>query len=72
MHSYQKGDPVRVSNGEAEPPKHHTRKHAKWCFRNYDGFIHSVDSCGRVMVDESGKGALVRSHPPHQVTPRDV
>jgi len=70
MSNFKKGDPVRVSNGEKEPPKHHTRKHAKWRFRNYDGFFHEYDSMGYIMVDESGKGVVAVAHLPDQVTAR--
>ncbi|EGQ9284349.1 hypothetical protein F7U66_00580 [Vibrio parahaemolyticus] len=34
---------VSISNGEKEPPKHHTKKHKLWSSRNRKGYVFSVE-----------------------------
>ena len=47
----KKGQTIFVSNGEKEPPKHHTRKHKTWSLRNYKGFVHHFTFSGGSLVE---------------------
>lgn len=59
----KKGQVIYVSNGEKEPPKHHTRKHKTWSFRNYRGYVYRFGYSGgryEIGIDESRSGILVK------------
>lgn len=66
-----KGQRFHVSNGETEPPKHHTRKHKSWSLRNYVGFVYRFGySAGRyeIAVDSTGTAILVNVYGVNQMT----
>lgn len=51
LEALSKGDKVHVSDGTQEPPKHHSKKHRSWSFRNYTGFLYRHGpSCGRYEI----------------------
>ncbi|MDI4654259.1 MULTISPECIES: hypothetical protein [Pseudoalteromonas] len=65
------GQVIFVSNGEKEPPKHHTRKHKSWSFRNYQGFVHRFGfSAGRyeIVVGTSRSSVMVNAYGIDQLT----
>jgi hypothetical protein len=67
----EKGQAIFVSNGENEPPKHHTKKHKRWSLRNYKGFLHRFGfSAGRyeIVVDSTGSGVMVNAYGVGQLT----
>ena len=65
-----KGQRIHISNGEKEPPKHHTKKHKSWYLRNYVGFVYRFGySAGRyeIAVDSTGTGILVNVYDMNQM-----
>ena len=60
------GERVRVSDGQPEPPKRHTRKHWSWECRNFEGYLVGFDS-GRAGIDKDGRGIMVSWVPVEQV-----
>lgn len=68
--SFRKGDYVKVSDGKAEPPKHHKKKHREWGYRNFKGFVWRDESAslGTVAVGITPNAAVVFSFPAHMVT----
>jgi len=65
------GQAIFVSNGEEEPPKHHTRKHKSWGFRNYQGFVHRFGfSAGRyeIVIGTSRSSVMVSAYGIDQFT----
>ncbi|WP_199438699.1 hypothetical protein [Vibrio owensii] len=50
----QVGMKVKISDGTKEPPKHHTKKHSDWSYRNRIGYVYSVEP-------EYGSFGLVKS-----------
>jgi hypothetical protein len=61
MTQYQKGDFVKVSNGQTEPPKHHKKKHRIWAFSNFDGYVWRDDGSKYVAVGDKPDSAVVFS-----------
>ena len=41
----KKGDKIHVSDGQPEPPKHHTKKHGLWACNNYTGYFFGFARC---------------------------
>lgn len=67
----KKGQTIFVSNGEKEPPKHHTRKHKTWSLRNYKGFVHHFTFSGgryELAVDSTGNAVMVNCYGIDQCT----
>ena len=67
--AFQKGDFVRVSNGQAEPPKHHKKKHREWGYRNFDGYVYmdETETFGTVSVGPTPNSPIVFSFPTHMI-----
>lgn len=63
----QRGDRVRVSNGQPEPPKHHKKKHREWEFRNFEGYVWDCDSLG-VSVGKTPDAAVLFNFPHRMIT----
>ena len=74
MEAIEKGDYVKVSDGQPEPPKHHQKKHRHWGYRNFFGWVYRVeDSCGYITVSDTQQGsAVVFSFPARMVTKVDI
>lgn len=69
MSEFYVGQPVRVSDGTKEPPKHHTKKHGAWELRNYDGFVNQVDD-DRVVIGRQLKSRVCIAQSHKHVHPR--
>lgn len=57
---------IVVSDGQPEPPKHHTKKHRLWTLNNYTGYFYGFEySCGRYEIKISSKpgSMLVNVYP---------
>lgn len=44
LNTLKKGQLVKISNGEKEPSKHHTKKHAKWETYNRQGYVYEYEA----------------------------
>ena len=68
--AFQKGDFVRVSNGQPEPPKHHKKKHREWGYMNFEGYVwrDETEKFGTISVGQTPDSIVVFSFPAHMVT----
>ena len=44
LNTLKKGQLVKISNGEKEPAKHHTKKHAAWEQYNRQGYVYEYEA----------------------------
>jgi hypothetical protein len=43
LNELKKGTPIRISNGEKQPPKHHTKKLSAWKSKNRVGYFYEYE-----------------------------
>jgi hypothetical protein len=59
------GTPIRVTDNNPEPPKHHKKRHREWAMSNYVGYFHAAEySAGRfeIRIATSLTGMLVQCY----------
>lgn len=50
---FRKGNRVIVTNGQPQPPKHHTRKLSRWKNENYIGTV-AEDESDYIVIEPDG------------------